>query len=369
MTALRRTPIYPHYAIYPEARCIDFGGWELPVQFIGIQKEHDAVRQRAGLFDVSHMGELIVRGRDAASFLQRMTTNDVERLRSGHAQYTLLCNPDGGVVEDLLIYQLDQDEYMLVVNAANIEKDMHWLLAHVMDHEAVFVTNRSEQIALLALQGPLAEHILQQVTQVSLQNLLPFQFITGASVCGVAALISRTGYTGEDGFELYVQAEDAAQVWLDLLSIGEPLGLIPAGLGARDTLRFEARLPLYGHELSEEITPLEAGLGMFVKLNKGEFIGRDALIQQKSSGLPRKLVGLELIDRGIPRAHYPVYAQGELIGEVTTGTQSPTWKRNLGLALVNAKYSVLDTKIEVEIRGRLLQAKIVPTPFYKRNLT
>lgn len=368
MTKLRRTPIYPHYAMYPDVRCIDFGGWELPVQFTGIQKEHDAVRLHAGLFDVSHMGELIITGADAASYLQRMTTNDVTRLRAGHAQYTLLCYPNGGVVDDLLLYQLGQDEYMLVVNAANIEKDIQWLLAHLEGHEDVTITNQSDHIALLAIQGPLAEQILQQVTPAAaLAEIPPFQFFTGVSVCGVNVLISRTGYTGEDGFEMYIQVEDAPQVWLSLLRIGEPFGLIPAGLGARDTLRFEAKLPLYGHELSEDISPLEAGLGIFVKLDKGEFIGRDALKQLKMNGLSRKLVGLEMIDRGIPRAHYPVYAHGKQIGEVTTGTQSPTWKRNLGLALIDAKYSALDTQIEVEIRGKMLQAKVVTTPFYKRE--
>lgn len=365
MEALKRTPFYPLYAAYPDARCIDFGGWELPVQFTGIQKEHEAVRTRAGLFDVSHMGEFYVTGAGAEAFLQRMTTNDVTRLGDGQAQYTLLCNPEGGTVDDLLVYRLGEERYLLVVNASNIGKDFEWLRSHL--EGGIQLENRSDDTVLLALQGPLAEQILSAVTDTDLQALKPFHFVERAAVCGTEVLLSRTGYTGEDGFELYAPVQAAQALWNGLLEAGEPLGLTPAGLGARDTLRFEAKLPLYGQELSPTISPLEAGLGIFVKLDKGDFIGREALAKQKEAGVPRKLVGLEMIDRGIPRPHYPVYADGVRIGEVTTGTQSPTLKRNLGLALVDAAYAAIGTKLSVDIRGKQLQAEVVKAPFYKKT--
>ncbi len=374
MEGLKRTPLFPCYGETEGARCIDFGGWELPVQFAGIQAEHDAVRQRAGLFDVSHMGEFLVAGPEAEAFLQRMTVNDVSKLAPGQAQYSLLCYPEGGVVDDLLIYRLGEERFMLVVNASNIGKDFQWLESQLPEAgegavPAVELTDCSEATALLALQGPAAVRILGRVTDAPVGELGSFRFLEEAHVCGVQALVSRTGYTGEDGFELYLRAEDASAVWRGLLAAGKDDGLVPVGLGARDTLRFEARLPLYGQELSREITPLEAGLGIFVKLDKGEFIGREALLKQKEAGLPRKLAGIEMLDRGIPRSHYPVYAgpEGELIGEVTTGTQSPTLKRNVGLALLKREYSAPDTQVWVEIRGKRLKAKVVKTPFYRRS--
>lgn len=365
MSKLKRTPLFDQYAAYSSARCIDFGGWELPVQFIGIQKEHEAVRQQAGLFDVSHMGEFMVTGSSAEAFLQNMTTNDVSRLNIGQAQYSLLCYPNGGVVDDLLIYKLSDERFMLVVNASNIEKDYEWLEQHLEGD--VVLSNVSDQTALLALQGPNAFQILSQVTNAPLETLPSFHFLAGVEISGVKGLVSRTGYTGEDGFEIYLSSNDAVEVWNGLLKAGERFGLIPAGLGARDTLRFEAKLPLYGQELSANITPLEAGLGFFVKLGKPDFIGKDVLVQQKAEGLRRKLVGIELLDRGIPRAHYPVYANGVQIGEVTTGTQSPTLKRNLGLALIDAKYIEPGTELQVEIRGKFLKAEVVKAPFYKRT--
>jgi aminomethyltransferase len=366
MSLLQRTPLFPLYQKEgePAVRCIDFGGWEMPVQFYGIQREHDAVRTQAGLFDVSHMGEFEVTGPQAETFLQQMTANDVSRLTPGQAQYTLMCYPDGGVVDDLLVYKLAGDRFMLVVNASNIEKDFAWLKVRLP--EGVILHNRSAETALLALQGPLAENILSRVTETDVRGLSAFHFVEKAEICGRSALLSRTGYTGEDGFEIYVDAADAPHVWQELLDAGQSHGLLPVGLGARDTLRFEARLPLYGQELSDRISPLEAGLGTFVKLDKGDFIGREALIGQKGVGLQRKLVGIEMIDRGIPRAHYPVYANDRRIGEVTTGTQSPTLKRNLGLALLDIAHTAIDTEVWVEIRGKMLKAEVVPTPFYKR---
>ncbi|MDU4698596.1 MAG: glycine cleavage system aminomethyltransferase GcvT [Paenibacillus sp.] len=368
-SALRRTPLYSRYARFEGARCIDFGGWELPVQFSGIQKEHEAVRERAGLFDVSHMGEFYVEGPEAERFLQRLTTNDVTLLEPGKAQYTLLCYSNSGVVDDLLIYKLDEGTYMLVVNASNIEKDWDWLRQH-LPTDGVTMRNASDETALLAIQGPLAASLLSPLCEGQDPAVLrPFTFIREARISGIPALLSRTGYTGEDGFELYVAAEEAAALWDVLLEAGEPHGLLPAGLGARDTLRFEACLPLYGQELGPQISPLEAGLNRFVKLEQGDFIGRDVLIQQRDEGIPRRLVGLEMIDRGIPRTHYPVFAEGseEPIGEVTTGTQSPTLKKNLGLAILASRYTEPGTTVEVEIRGKRLKAQVIPLPFYRRN--
>ncbi|MDF2922237.1 MAG: glycine cleavage system protein [Paenibacillaceae bacterium] len=368
MSELKRTPLFPCYGDFPGARCIDFGGWELPVQFSGIVQEHEAVRQKAGLFDVSHMGEFMVTGPDAESFLQRMTVNDAARLVDGQAQYSMMCYPEGGVVDDLLVYRLGEQRYMLVVNASNLDADYVWLSSH-LDGADVTLRDESAQTALLALQGPLSAEVLARVTDAAAEELEPFRFMEGGTVCGCKALISRTGYTGEDGFELYVGAEDAPVVWRGLLEAGAAYGLVPVGLGARDTLRFEARLPLYGQELSRDISPLAAGLGMFVKLDKGDFIGREALAAEKQEGASRKLVGIEMVDRGIPRSHYPVYAgeEGERIGEVTTGTQSPTLKRNVGLALLSKDYAAPGTGVWVEIRGKRLKAVVVKTPFYKRS--
>lgn len=365
MSSLQRTPLYPCYSDFPSVRCIDFGGFELPVQFHGIIREHEAVRQQAGLFDVSHMGEFMVTGPNAESFLQKVMTNDVSLVAAGQAQYTLMCYENGGTVDDLLIYKLSDNQFMLVVNASNINKDWEWLQKHLM--EDVFIQNISGETALIALQGPEAEAIMTSVTSEPFHSLSPFRFIENASISGASSLLSRTGYTGEDGFEIYCAAKDAPTIWKGLLQAGAAYGLIPAGLGARDTLRFEARLPLYGQELTSEISPLEAGLSFFVKLDKADFIGRDALERQKIEGIPRKLVGIELVDRGIPRSHYAVYASHTRIGEVTSGTQSPTSKRNLGLALIDTKYSAIGTELMIEIRGKMLKAIVVKTPFYKKG--
>ncbi|WP_168124023.1 glycine cleavage system aminomethyltransferase GcvT [Paenibacillus sp. HB172176] len=369
MTELLRTPLFPVYSSFPGARCIDFGGWELPVQFSGILKEHEAVRTKAGLFDVSHMGEFLVSGPGAESFLQRMLTNDVSRLSVGAAQYTIMCYENGGTVDDLLVYKLADEQFMLVVNASNIDKDFNWLQEHLED--GITLVNVSEKTALLALQGPLAAEILAGLTDAPLASLPSFHFLQNVSLSGVTALLSRTGYTGEDGFEIYCSAKDAVTVWNGLMAAGEPLGLQPIGLGARDTLRFEARLPLYGQELSASISPLEAGLGFFVKLDKGDFVGREALAKQKEDGMRRRTVGLEIAERGIPRSHYPVFADAgaaaEPIGEITTGMQSPTSKRNLGLALIDSAFAAQDAKLWVEIRGKKFEAAVVKTPFYKRG--
>ncbi|QOR65449.1 glycine cleavage system aminomethyltransferase GcvT [Cytobacillus suaedae] len=364
MADLLRTPLYEVYSQYG-AKTIDFGGWDLPVQFSSIKEEHEAVRTKAGLFDVSHMGEIDVKGPDSLTYLQKMMTNDVSVLKDGGAQYTAMCYEDGGTVDDLLVYKKSDDHYLLVVNASNIEKDFDWLSSHVSGD--VTVTNISNDVAQLALQGPLAETVLQKLTNTDLSEIKFFKFQDNVEVNGVKTLVSRTGYTGEDGFEIYCDTQDASMLWNKILEVGKEDGVLPIGLGARDTLRFEANLALYGQELTKEISPLEAGIGFAVKVNKeADFIGKEALKKQKEDGLPRKLVGIEMIDKGIPRHGYEVFVNGEEVGTVTTGTQSPTLKKNVGLALIKAEFAELGTKVEVQIRNKRLQAEVVATPFYKR---
>lgn len=362
VTNLKRTPLYDVYK--DQAKMVPFGGWEMPVQFSSIKEEHEAVRTRAGFFDVSHMGEIVVSGPDAAQFLQYLTTNDISKLQIGKAQYTAMCYPNGGTVDDLLVYRTGEESYLLVVNAANIEKDIDWISQHLKGD--VTVENISSQTAQLALQGPLAEKVLQKLTDIDLSEIKLFQFKQDVDVAGVKGLVSRTGYTGEDGFEIYFLAEDAEKLWHQILEAGKEEKVLPCGLGARDTLRFEACLLLYGQDLSESITPIEAGIGFAVKPEKGEFIGREVLKKQKEEGAPRKLVGIEMVDRGIARHGYPVYVEEEQIGQVTSGTQSPTLKKNIALALIRSEYAKLDEFVDVEIRGKRLKAKVVQTPFYKR---
>lgn len=364
MGELKRTPLFESYSEYG-GKTIDFGGWELPVQFSSIKDEHEAVRTKAGLFDVSHMGEILVSGPNSLEFLQKLLTNDISKIKDGQAQYTAMCYPDGGTVDDLLTYRFDAEHYMLVVNASNIEKDFEWLQKHSV--EGVTLENVSDQYGLLALQGPIAETVLQRLTDADLSAIKPFRCQADVLVAGHSVILSRTGYTGENGFEIYASPEAAIALWEEILKVGKEDGVIPVGLGARDTLRFEACLALYGQELTKEITPLEAGINFVVKLAKDDFIGKDALAAQKENGVPRKLVGIEMIDKGIPRHGYSVYLNDEKIGEVTTGTQSPTLKKNIGLALVSAEHAELGKELEVEIRNKRLKAITVETPFYKRS--
>ncbi|MCA0985999.1 glycine cleavage system aminomethyltransferase GcvT [Guptibacillus algicola] len=365
MESLLKTPLYETYQEMG-AKTIDFGGWALPVQFSSIKEEHHAVRNHAGLFDVSHMGEIEVKGEDAFPYLQKMMTNDVSKLKVNGAQYTAMCYEDGGTVDDLLVYKFSEAHYLLVVNAANIEKDFDWLNEHKEGN--VSLENKSDEVAQLAIQGPEAEKILQRLTDVDLSEIGFFKFKDKVDISGTEALVSRTGYTGEDGFEIYCASNQAPHLWNVLLKEGEPEGILPCGLGARDTLRFEAKLALYGQELTKDISPLEAGIGFAVKTKiEEDFIGKEALASQRENGLERKLVGIEMIDRGIPRTHYNVYIGDEYIGEVTTGTQSPTLKKNVGLALLKKEYTELGTVVEVEVRKKRLKAKVVSTPFYKRQ--
>ncbi|SDM81052.1 aminomethyltransferase [Fictibacillus solisalsi] len=365
MGDLKRTPLFDIYKGHG-GKVIDFGGWELPVQFSRIGEEHEAVRTKAGLFDVSHMGEFEVKGEGASDFLQRMLTNDLSKLKEGGAQYTVMCYENGGTVDDLLVYKYSDHHYLLVVNASNIEKDFDWLQSHLV--EGVELTNISAETAQLALQGPLAESVLQKLTETDLSSIGFFKFKRDVSLQGVHALVSRTGYTGEDGFEIYCSPEAAVKLWDVILETGKEEGVVPCGLGARDTLRFEAKLALYGQELTKDITPIEAGIGFAVKTDKeADFIGKEVLKKQKEEGAPRKLVGLEMIDKGIPRSQYEVFKDGEQIGEVTTGTQSPTLKKNLGLALIKTEFAELGTEVDVQIRQKRLKAVVVKSPFYKRS--
>ncbi|WP_227395165.1 glycine cleavage system aminomethyltransferase GcvT [Jeotgalibacillus aurantiacus] len=365
VTALKRTPLFPLYSEYG-GKVIDFGGWELPVQFSGIKQEHHAVRTKAGLFDVSHMGEVMVEGPESLNYLQKMMTNDISTLEDDQALYTAMCYENGGTVDDLLVYRYDAETYLLVINASNIDKDVQWLKDHQI--EGVTLENISEQTGQLALQGPLAQSILQQLTEEDLAGITFFRFKRDVKIGDYSVLVSRTGYTGEDGFELYCRAEDTPGLWRLLLEKGKESGLEPCGLGARDTLRFEAKLALYGQELSQSISPIEAGIGFAVKTNKETpFIGQEVLKDQKENGAPRKLVGIEMIDRGIPRFGYNVFVGEKEVGFVTTGTQSPTLGKNVGYVLIEKEFASMDQELTVEIRSKHVKAKVVKSPFYKRK--
>lgn len=361
---LKRTPLFNEYAKHG-AKTIDFGGWDLPVQFSSIKEEHDAVRNRAGLFDVSHMGEIFVEGKDALNYLQKLLTNDISKIPFGKAQYNAMCYEDGGVVDDLIVYYLSENRYLLCVNAANIEKDFDWMQEQLEGD--VKVTNKSDEYAQIALQGPLSEEVLQLLTDYKLSEMKPFAFQEDVEIGGHKVLLSRSGYTGEDGFELYGTPDAIVSLWNKILEAGKDKGVVPAGLGARDTLRFEAGLPLYGQELSRDISPLEGGIGFAVKLQKdSDFIGKAALLKQKEEGLSRKIIGVEMIDKGIPRHGYKVLKDGKVIGEITTGTQLPTSKRNVGNALIDSNFAEVGIEVEIEIRNKHLKAITVATPFYKR---
>lgn len=364
MDNLLKTPLYDLHHMYG-GKMVEFAGWALPVYYNGILDEHEAVRSRAGLFDVSHMGRIEVKGKGAHTFLQRLLTGDVSTLVDGRAIYCLICYPHGGVVDDILIYRFGPDHFFVVVNAANTDRDFNWMMQNNTDD--VEIINASRDTAQLALQGPQAEKILQGLTTADLSGLRFFRILRDIKIAGFNCLVSRTGYTGEDGFEVYTSTRDAAALWEAILQAGSPDGVVPAGLGARDTLRLEACLPLYGHELSPDITPLEAGLTKFVKFDKTAFIGREALAEQYVKGTTRKLAGFEMKDRGIPRAHYAVESGGREIGFVTSGGYSPTLKKNIGLALIDAAYTKQGEKIDVIIRNKKQRAIIVPIPFFKKQ--
>lgn len=361
---LKRTPLYEKH-VEAKGKIIEFAGWEMPVQYEGLTQEHNAVRNQAGLFDVSHMGEVDVKGPGAADFVQTLVTNDASILADEQIMYALMCQEDGGVVDDLLVYKFDKNYFYLVINAANIDKDYAWI-EKVSKNFDVSVENISDTIGEIAIQGPLAQDILQKVTAFDLKDLPFFFSKRDVDIAGVTCMVSRTGYTGEDGFEVYASAEDIASVWDALLETGKGDGLKPAGLGARDTLRFEACLPLYGHEIDESISPLEAGLSFFVKLDNDNFMGREALIEQKEKGIPRKLVGFEL-DKGIARQGCEVLKDGKKIGFVTTGYKSPTLGKSIGLALVEREFGNMGDTFDIQVRKNVRQAQIISKRFYKKN--
>jgi glycine cleavage system T protein (aminomethyltransferase) len=343
---------------------VAFGGWEMPVEYSGLIAEHLAVRKAAGLFDVSHMGEFEVEGPGAVAFLQRVTANDVAKLEPGQAQYSALPLPNGAPVDDVIVYRRAADRFLVVVNAGNTQKDWDWLQSQSPTDCAL--GDKSDDYALLALQGPHAQSILQPLTGIDLAAVAFYHFAEG-DVEGTQVLVARTGYTGEDGFELFVAPDRAEAVWRRLLEAGASAGLVPAGLGARDTLRLEAKMCLYGNDLDQTTTLVEAGLGWIVALGKGEFNGRPVLEQQKKDGPPRKLVGFEVVGRGIARHGYPVFLGAEGVGPVTSGSYAPFLQKNIGLVYLPADRCAPGTEFDVDIRGKRVGARVVPTPFYKRQ--
>ncbi|HXO19948.1 MAG TPA: glycine cleavage system aminomethyltransferase GcvT [Thermoanaerobaculia bacterium] len=362
---LKRTPLYECH-LEAGGRMVDFAGWEMPVQYAGVIEEHRAVRTAAGLFDVSHMGEIRLRGPRAEALLQRLTPNDVAKLAPGRAHYSGLLTERGTYVDDLLIYRLGGEDFLVVVNASNSDRDFEWIAErNENERDGAEVENASDDYALLALQGPRALEILAPLVSADVSGLRYYGFAE-AAVDGVPTLVSRTGYTGEDGFELYLPPAEAPRVWRRLLAAGAAAGLTPAGLGARDTLRLEAAMALYGHEIDETTTPLEAGLSWVVKLDKGDFLGRDALALQSSRGLDRQLVGFEVEGRGIARQGHDVQVDGARVGAVTSGTWSPTFEKALGMAYVPAALAAPGTALSLDVRGKPVAAKVVPLPFYRR---
>ena len=370
---------------------VEFGGWEMPVEYSGIIQEHLAVRRAAGLFDVSHMGEIEISGPRALSLLQHVTSNDASRLEDSQAQYSALMHPKGSAVDDCVVHRLAKDHYFLCVNAANAHRDFDWMVQHnnfgvqgipafagMTDgaggqgipafagmNGGAEVRNVSAEYAQLALQGPRALEIISKVTDTAVAGLRYYWFCR-TRCCAVEGILARTGYTGEDGFEFYFPPAESEKVWNTLMEAGKPEGLVPAGLGARNTLRLEAGYPLYGHELDEETTLLEANLGWIAKLEKGEFIGRDVLIEQRAQGLRKKLVGFEMTDRGIAREGYTVYVHGQAAGYVTSGSYAPFLRKNIGMAYIPPSLADVGREIEIEVRGKMAGARIVPLPFYKR---
>ena len=356
---LRRTPLYDAH-LEAGARMVPFGGWEMPVQYTGIVEEHRRVRSRVGLFDVSHMGEFEVEGPGALQAVQRLTTNDASALEVGQLQYSLLCYPDGGIVDDATVYRLGPERFMITVNASNIDKDWAW----VREQAPAGWRNESAATGLIAVQGPRAEALVARLAEdVDVRTIGYFRFARG-TLAGVSALISRSGYTGEDGFELYVPWDETRTLWKALLEGGADEGVAPIGLGARDTLRLEMRYTLYGNDIDRETNPLEAGLGWAVKPAKGEFIGRDAIERVRAEGPRRRLSGIEMADRAVARHGYPVMKDGRAIGEVTSGSYGPSVDRSIALAYVEIAHAAIGSDLGVEIRGQVREARVVRTPFY-----
>ncbi len=359
----KKTPLFEiHKAL--GARLVSFAGWQMPVLYSGVIEEHLAVRSSVGLFDVSHMGEIEVSGKGAHRFVQRLITNDVDRVVDGQCQYALLCYPDGGVVDDVIVYRYNKDRFLFCVNASNVAKVHEWFI-HQAPGTGVLIEDRSSDYAQLALQGSAAAKVIEPLIDVDLSEMKTFHFMM-AELDGIEALVSRTGYTGEDGFEIYVEPGEAEGLWQLLMDAGKDANVKPIGLGARDTLRLEMGYPLYGHELSEKITPLEAGLNKYVRLNKtGGFIGQEALLKQAAAGPSRSLIGFKMLGPGIPRQDYEIAVNNAPIGVVTSGTMSPSLKCGIGLGLVASAFKDA-VNVNLMIRGRAVKAEVVRPPFYKR---
>ncbi len=362
---MQQTPLYHHHEQLG-GRLVNFSGWALPVQYRGTLSEHMAVREHAGIFDVSHMGEFEFRGPEALPFLQQITANNVAKLVDGQAQYSLILNERGCIVDDIIVYRYSAEHFLMVVNAGNLDNDWHWVLAHKTG--ALDVSNISKQTALMALQGPRAELILQPLTPAPLPTIKKFYFAKN-TIAGMPVTIARTGYTGSAGFEIFCANGDAGAIWSQILDAGRSKGLEPCGLGARDTLRLEMAYPLHGHDITDKTTPLETNLMWVVKLDKGDFIGRDALLAQQQSGLSRRLVGLLMTDPGIPRTGYPLIAGHKPIGYVTSGTISPMLKKGIALGFVPLDFTAPGTKLSVDIRGSERVAEVVATPFIGAAVT
>lgn len=364
---MKKTPLNQVH-IESGARMVDFGGWHMPVQYSGLTQEHLAVRTKAGIFDVSHMGEVHVEGPQSEAFVNYLVTNNISRLVTGQALYTVMCYEDGGIVDDLLVYKRADQKYLLCINASNIEKDFDWMRNVARDFSDLKLENVSEEYCQIAIQGPLSERILAKVAETDLSDIKYYHF-RESELLGRPAILSRTGYTGEDGFEIYAPASQAVTIWTSLLEVGRPLGLIPCGLGARDTLRTEMKFPLYGHEIDAKTNPLEAGLGWVVKLDKpSDFVGKAALQKVKGEGIKRSLVGIKVLDRGIPRQGYAVFDENSQhnLGIVTSGTLSPSLGYPIAIAYVTFGYHKQGTKVSVQVRDKFYPAEVVPTPFYKR---
>lgn len=361
---LKKTRLYSTHEKL-NAKMFEFAGWEMPLEYIGATREHDYVRRSAGLFDVSHMGEIEVKGKDAFNFIQYLITNDITNLKKEEIIYSPMCYEDGMTVDDLLVYMIKEEDYLLVINAGNIDKDFEWIKEKGEKFD-VEINNISNYVGQLAIQGPKAEEILSELVDVNLSNIEFYKFENNVTVCGEKCIVSRTGYTGEDGFEIYCNNNVVEKIWNDILETGKD-NITPAGLGARDTLRAEVNLPLYGHEISEEISPIEGGLGIFVKLNKENFLGKDALISLKSQETQRKLVAFEMQGKGMIRGGYEIEADDKVIGFVTTGLKSPTLDKFIGMAIIDSNYAKAGTEIGVKVRKKLVSAVIVRRPFYKKQ--
>ena len=362
--SLKKTPLNARHRSLG-ARMVEFGGWDMPVEYAGLVQEHMAVRTAGGLFDVSHMGQIEIAGTDALAAVQHITSNDAAKLADGQVQYSALTTPEGTFVDDVLTYRLTGEHFMLVVNASSIMKDFKWIAQHIAGIGDAVAVNTSSRYALIAIQGPVAQQVLQSLTGVDLSAIKYYWFTTG-EVAGVRVTISRTGYTGEDGFEVFVPPASAERVWDAILAAGKPHGVVPAGLGARDTLRLEAGMRLCGSDMDETTTVVEADLGWIVGWKKEAFLGSDVLKKQKAEGAPRKLVGFEVLDRAIARHGHDVYVEGEKAGVVTSGTQTPFLKKAIGMAYLPAAKAAVGTGFEIDVRGRRVKAQVVPMPFYKR---